>query len=566
MIAIDRNDLIQEISSLKKQYGDDRSALIPALHDLQDKYGYLSDIILQETAIAFDIPPADVEGVATFYTFFRTREKQGRYVIRLCQTISCDLVGKERVARQFENELGIEFGDTTKDGMFTLEFTNCMGLCDQGPAVLVNDKLYARVTPEKVSKIIADCKSNFTKTEFPQAVPFQIMKKGPIIDNGVKAGEALKAALAMSQQDIINAIKESKIRGRGGAGFPTGNKWQYALAEKGDTKIIICNADEGEPGTFKDRFLVYEMIDLLAEGMTIAAYAVGANKGFIYLRAEYKYMKKYILDAIERKVKANQLGKNILGKSGFNFDLQLRFGAGAYVCGEETALIESLEGKRGEPRNKPPYPIANGFQGFPTVVNNVETFIDAALICVKGAKWFNQNGSEASTGMKLMSISGDCEKPGIYELPFGITIKDMLKEVGGENAKAVQVGGASGLCIPRKDFGRKIGYEDVATGGSIMVFGPDVDMLGVALNFMDFFVEEACGQCTPCRDGNVKILEGLEMLEHGMCSAAYLDELVKLGETMKISSKCGLGQTSACAFISIVENFKDELLGRVEAE
>ncbi|MCK9244510.1 MAG: iron hydrogenase, partial [Candidatus Marinimicrobia bacterium] len=251
------------------------------------------------------------------------------------------------------------------------------------------------------------------------------------------------------------------------------------------------------------------------------------------------------------------------GKKGFDFDIEVRMGAGAYVCGEETALIESLEGYRGEPRNRPPFPVDTGFQKNPTIVNNVETFLDATLICVKGAKWFNEHGTEKSKGTKIFSISGDCEQPGIYELPFGITIAQLLKEVKGENAKAVQIGGASGKCVARKDFNRTIAFEDISSGGSIIVFGPSVDMLKVAINFMEFFVEESCGQCTPCRDGNVKLLEGLKLLEKGRCSVTYLNELMRLAETIQLASKCGLGQSSPNAFLSILENFKSEILGRV---
>jgi len=238
-------------------------------------------------------------------------------------------------------------------------------------------------------------------------------------------------------------------------------------------------------------------------------------------------------------------------------------GAGAYVCGEETALIESLEGYRGEPRNRPPFPVDTGFQGNPTIVNNIETFITAALIVANGSDWFKKLGTEKSRGTKILSVSGDCERPGIYELPFGITIKKLLKEVGGENAKAVQIGGASGQCIARQDFEHTIAYEDIGTGGSVIIFGPDRDMLQVAENFLEFFVEESCGQCTPCRLGNPKLLEGIKLLKQGQCSVAYLTELKKLGETIQLAAKCGLGQSSPNAFLSIVENFRTEILGRI---
>ena len=565
MQIIDREKINQQIEDLKKKYGDDRSALMPILQDLQEIYGYLPDIIMQETAHALNIHPVEVEGVASFYSFFRTKEKQGKYVIRLCKTISCDLAGKDKVARQFENELGIKFGETTKDGMFTLEYTNCLGMCDQGPAVMVNDRLFARVDPEKASRIISDCRRNFLKTDFPDVVPSDVKKAGPILDNNVKAVEPLKKALAVTRPEIISIIRDSGLKGRGGAGFPTAIKWQLAGAAKGDKKYVVCNADEGEPGTFKDRMLLYEKTDLLLDGMTIGAYTIGAKKGFIYLRGEYLYMRKYLENALKERRERNLLGKEILGYKDFNFDIEIRMGAGAYVCGEETALIESLEGYRGEPRNRPPFPVDTGFQGNPTIVNNVETFIDAALIISKGADWFKEYGTEKSKGMKIFSVSGDCKHPGIYEFPFGITVADLLKEVGGENAKAVQIGGASGHCVARNNFHRTIAYEDYGSGGSIIVFGPDTDMLKVARNFLEFFVEESCGQCTPCREGTPKLLEGVEMLEQGRCSVAYLNELKKLGETIQLASKCGLGQSSPNAFLSIVENFKPEILGRVPA-
>lgn len=563
MQVLDRTKIIQEISDLKKTYGDDRSALLPILQDLQETYGYLPDLVMQETAHALEIHPVEVEGVASFYSFFRRKEKQGKYVLRLCQTISCDLAGKVNVARQLENELGIKFGETTKDGMFTLEYTNCLGMCDQGPAMLVNDRLFAKVTPDKVPYIIADCRRDFLKSDFPKIVPSDVRKSGPILSHDLKPGEGLKAALNHTRAEVIGIIRESGLRGRGGAGFPTAVKWQLAGAAQSDKKYVVCNADEGEPGTFKDRYLLFHHTDMILDGMTIAAYAIGAKKGFFYLRGEYLYLKKYMLEALEIRRKNNLLGKDIAGKKGFDFDIEVRMGAGAYVCGEETALIESLEGYRGEPRNRPPFPVDTGFQKNPTIVNNVETFLDATLICVKGAKWFNEHGTEKSKGTKIFSISGDCEQPGIYELPFGITIAQLLKEVKGENAKAVQIGGASGKCVARKDFNRTIAFEDISSGGSIIVFGPSVDMLKVAINFMEFFVEESCGQCTPCRDGNVKLLEGLKLLEKGRCSVTYLNELMRLAETIQLASKCGLGQSSPNAFLSILENFKSEILGRV---
>jgi len=379
-----------------------------------------------------------------------------------------------------------------------------------------------------------------------------------------EAGSAVKKALSMSRADVIRIIRESGIRGRGGAGFPTAVKWNLCAAAQSPKKFIVANADEGEPGTFKDRLLLTERPEVLFDGITIGGYAIGARLGVIYLRAEYAYMKPGLEAALAARREARLLGKKVLGKD-FEFDIEIRMGAGAYVCGEETALIESLEGSRGEPRNRPPYPVNTGLVGVPTAVNNVETLIACSHILVKGAEWFKKLGTDVSTGSKLLSISGDCRRPGVYEVGFGTSIKDILKLVEGEGAKAVQVGGASGRTVPAKQFGRKLGFEDLATGGSIIVIGPGRDMLDVAENFLDFFVEESCGQCTPCREGNPKLLEGVQLLKQGRCSINYLRELQNLGRTMQAASKCGLGQSSANAFLDITEHFRSEILGRVPA-
>ena len=400
--------------------------------------------------------------------------------------------------------------------------------------------------------------------------------KGTLTFAGQEPDKGLAAALGMTPAALIDFVKESGLKGRGGAGFTTGLKWQFAAAAPapseaaiqaaGTAKYVVCNADEGEPGTFKDRVILTDYADLVFEGMTIAGYAIGAAKGVLYLRGEYTYLVPPLKEKLQARRDKGLLGKSVLGKDGFDFDIEIRMGSGAYVCGEETALIESLEGYRGEPRNRPPFPVDTGLGGKATTVNNVETLAWVPLVLSRGADWWKSLGTERSTGLKLFSISGDCAAPGVYEFPFGITVADLLKAVGGEDAKAVQVGGASGTCVPAKDFGRTIAFEDLSTGGSVIVFGPQRDMLKVAKNFMEFFVEESCGQCTPCREGNEVLLEGIELLEYGECSTSYLKELVKLGETMQVASKCGLGQSSPNAFLSIVENFRDELMGRTVAE
>ena len=378
----------------------------------------------------------------------------------------------------------------------------------------------------------------------------------------IPADAGLEAALAMSRADLVDFVRDSDIRGRGGAGFPTGMKWGFCAAEKADQKYIICNADEGEPGTFKDRVILTRFADLVIEGMTIGGRAVGATLGIIYLRAEYTYLRPHLNEVIQKRRGRGLLGRNIMGVEGFEFDVITAMGAGAYVCGEETALIESLEGFRGEPRNRPPFPVVAGLLNNPTVVNNVETLASVAAIFAKGADWFKEFGTDKSTGYKLFSISGDCEKPGVYEFPWGITIADLLEEVGGEGAKAVQIGGASGICVPAREFSRALAFEDIPTGGSVMVIGPERDVLDVAENFLEFFVEESCGQCTPCRLGNPQMLQAVQLLKKGECPPQFLADVKALGQTMMVASKCGLGQTSPSAFLSILAGFEDEISNR----
>lgn len=387
-------------------------------------------------------------------------------------------------------------------------------------------------------------------------------RTGPVLFSAYKRGEGIKKALKEKREDILFEIKDSGLKGRGGAGFPTSTKWMLTAAAKADKKFIVCNADEGEPGTFKDRVLLMEYPALVFEGMVIGGYTVGAKVGIVYLRAEYEYMLEQLENYLSNMREDNLLGEGILGTD-FSFDISIRLGSGAYVCGEETALIESLEGNRGEPRNRPPFPVNTGYMGYPTSVNNVETLASVPHIITKGGSWFKSHGTDKSTGSKLFSVSGDCENPGVYELPWGITINELLEIVGARNTKAVQVGGASGTCIPKSQFDRKFGYEDIPTGGSVIIFNESRNMLHVLKNFMEFFVEESCGQCTPCRIGNVKLLEGINMIERGEFTFKYINTLKELGKTMQVASKCGLGQSSPNAFISILDNFKDEIFHTV---
>jgi len=365
--------------------------------------------------------------------------------------------------------------------------------------------------------------------------------------------KVLENSIKKNKEDIIQNLIDSGLRGRGGAGFPTGLKWKFGAKAKGDEKYIICNADEGEPGTFKDRKILSEVPRKVFSGMGICAYVTGATKGFVYLRREYKYM----VPALEKEIKI--FNKKAI-ELGLNFNIEIFLGSGAYVCGEETALIESMEGKRGEPRNKPPFPVQNGYLGKPTIVNNVETFVSSMMVCKMGAQKYSKLGTQDQHGSKLFSISGDTPKPGVYELELGLNVADFVEEFGDGDTKAVQVGGVAGFCIPRKKFAEQIIGQGPTTGGATMLFNSSRSMYHVLQNYLEFFVEESCGQCTPCRVGTQQLLKGIEAVKNGNKAPAYLDELVKLSETMKISSKCGLGQSVANSFASIVENFREEMI------
>lgn len=372
--------------------------------------------------------------------------------------------------------------------------------------------------------------------------------------------DVLAEALKLSKDDVLNTIIDSGLKGRGGAGFPTGLKWKMAAKEKSNRKYVICNADEGEPGTFKDREILDQVALKVLGGMALCSYVTGAREGFIYLRHEYKFL-------IPKLKKMLETFHKWMDEFDLDFKVSLFIGAGAYVCGEETSLIESMEGKRGEPRNKPPYPTSEGYLGKPTVVNNVETLVYTLMIMHLGADKFKKMGVEGSTGSKVFSISGDTPKAGIYELEMGMTLDDFVKEFGDGDAKAVQVGGASGFCVPRKRFKEThIGYQgglkgfSLPTGGSMMIFNSSRSMYNVLLNYLKFFAEESCGQCTPCRVGCQQLLDGIVAVKRGEKSHKYLDDLMRLADTMKLTAKCGLGQSVGNSFSSIVENFKEEMI------
>ncbi len=380
------------------------------------------------------------------------------------------------------------------------------------------------------------------------------LTKVDLIFESVDVRKVMTKAFEMTSEEIIQEILESGLKGRGGAGFPTGLKWKYTAAEKDPEKYIVCNADEGEPGTFKDREILDKVASKVYAGMAIAGKAMGARKGYIYLRGEYRFLLPQLFVELHKFHK-------MINEIGYDFSIEYRMGSGAYICGEESALFESIEGFRGEPRNKPPYPTVSGLFSKPTSINNVETLVTAVMIIEKGPQEYVKLGTKDSRGSKVFSISGDTPIPGIFELELGMTVQEFVNEFGDGDTKAVQVGGASGFCVPRKKFAETIiGFEGVPTGGSMKLFNSSRSMYNVLHNYLDFFTEESCGQCTPCRVGCQQLLKGVEKVKKGEAKSTYLNELVKLADTMKVASKCGLGQSVGNAFRSIVENFREEII------
>lgn len=381
-----------------------------------------------------------------------------------------------------------------------------------------------------------------------------------IFSNEDDWGKILKDSLSTDKNEIIKSLISSELKGRGGAGYPTGLKWKLTSEAPGDEKYVICNADEGEPGTFKDRQILSKVPFKVLTAMAVCGKVIGSGNGFIYLRGEYAYL----VPELEKTIGEFE---DFCTSINFQFRIRIFLGSGAYICGEETALFESMEGRRGEPRNKPPFPTSFGFRGKPTVVNNVETLAHAYTIFKYGASKFYELGVQYSRGTKLFSISGDTPKPGIYELELGMSLSDFVEEFGDGDTKAVQVGGASGFLVPRKRFAEtKIGFKgglsgiSLPTGGSMMLFNSSRSMYNVLSNYLEFFREESCGQCTPCRVGCQILTNGIEEVKRGERNAGYLDKLLKLTETMQLTSKCGLGQSVANSFSSIVENFREEMI------
>ena len=558
------------VKQIVEEYGHDRSRLMDIVRKVHAELGCISEDTIGEIAGSLGIHRIEVRDMVSFYAFF-DRKPKGKNIIRLCNAVVERMKGADEVAKAFEKALGISFGETTPDGLVSLQYTSCIGMSDQAPSALINGVVLTKLTPDDVENIVKVLKEGgpdqkFHNGEEASGLETNLRMAGPIIFSPMERGAAIRKAVNMEPKDIIGELNKARVRGRGGAGFPTAMKWDFCRKAKGEAYYVICNADEGEPGTFKDRVILTSQPDLVFEGMTIAGYAIGAERGYLYLRAEYEYLLKHLEQVLAKRRRLGLLGENVCAREGINFDIRIQVGAGAYICGEESALIESLEGKRGAPRDRPPFPVQKGYKNEPTSVNNVESLCCAARIIEKGAEWFGSMGTKDSTGTKLLSISGDCENPGVYEVEYGITVEKILKLAGADNAQAVQMGGPSGQCLAPKDFGRSISFEDLPTGGSVIIFGQDRDLLEYMKQFIEFFVEESCGWCVPCRVGTTVLLKVMEKILENRGTQKDVDDLQNIANTIKTMSRCGLGQTAANPVLSTLRNFYDLYESRIKED
>ncbi|MGB5063986.1 MAG: NADH-ubiquinone oxidoreductase-F iron-sulfur binding region domain-containing protein, partial [Candidatus Competibacter sp.] len=429
-----------------------------------------------------------------------------------------------------------------------------------GPAALVNGYTLTRLDRPRLDRIVELVNSRTALEQWPREffeVISNIRRTDILLGRHFADGAAVRAALKRGPEAMLEELTKSGLRGQGGAGYKSAAKWMACRNAPSEVKYVVCNADEGEPGTFKDRVLMQDFADLVFEGMTLCGRVIGAHQGFVYLRGEYRYLLNALRDTLQRRREVGLLGDAILGDPSFNFDIDIHLGAGAYVCGEESALIESLEGKHGVPRIRPPFPTTHGYLNKPTVVNNVETFAAAAKIAVEGGDWFASRGTAESKGTKLLSLSGDCERPGIYEYPFGVTVQRVLEDCGARDAQGIQMAGPAGHTISAKQFGRRICFEDLATGGSFMVFDQSRDILDGIRNFTQFFVHESCGFCTPCRVGTSLMRDLVTKVHTGHGTRYDLEEMRKLGRIMQVACHCGLGQTAPNPVLDSLDEFPE---------
>jgi NADH:ubiquinone oxidoreductase subunit F (NADH-binding)/NADH:ubiquinone oxidoreductase subunit E len=554
-----------EIEELARQHGDTQEATLEVLKDLGAK-NKLNPVTITETARALHLPAHEVYGMATFYSMLSLEER--KKVLRVCDGPVCWL--KRASGQSSASDWASAIGDD-----YSVERTSCLGLCDRAPAVLVDDEQAGPVESKDAAKVCEGWRGVQTDYSNPRKGEVRVMtaligKVDPDeIDSAIEHGlyDGLKKALQSEPTVVLAEVESSGLQGRGGAGFPVGRKWRFVANEKRTPRYIVCNADESEPLIFKDRVLIETNPHQLLEGITIAGYACGASEAWIYIRGEYEYQARRLERAIEQAEAKNLLGENILG-SGFCFKIHVHRGAGAYICGEETALIESLEGKRGEPRLRPPYPPTYGFRGQPTAVNNVESFCAVPHILKNGGNWWKSLTTYSTPGTKMYMVLGHVNNPGLFEAPFGLTLRQIIDDFGGgmtkdSTFKFALCGGAAGTIVDESLLDIPIDFASSQKGislgaGSFMICDQTVSPVAFLRELLHFFAAESCGKCTPCRVGTWRSLEILNRMASGQGQQGDTEELNTLAAIMQDSSFCGLGQSVPIPMKSALINFSAE--------
>lgn len=555
-------------SLLERYIGQGRDALLPVLWEFQTAFGHINVEHVHAISHTLRVPESDIYGVIQFYSLFHD-EPTGETLIRICTDPSCGAAGADDVMERLCARLSIHHDETTQDGRYTVTHTTCLGLCEHAPAALIT----RRGVGETSYAPVGDIDSLLTNPEKPHPAIFggepMVLLAGihsyraqPLVEYGDYAA-LRRAVFDMTPDVVIAEVEASNLIGRGGAAFPTGMKWKFTRQSPGQPHYLVCNADESEPGTFKDRVLMEGRPHLLLEGMAIGGYAIGAQKGSLFIRGEYPEATAAMSAAIKEAGAAGLLGDSIMG-SDFSFQIEIRRGGGAYICGEETALFEAIEGKRGFPRIKPPFPTTHGLFGKPTAINNVETLCAVPGIVQHGVAWFKQWGTEKSTGTKLVSVSGHVNRPGVYEIVPGITLRKLLEDycegiVG--NLRAVLMGGAAGTFLIPDEIDVPLTFEDLRAigstfgSGAIMVFNDTADLRDVLVRLGRFFQHESCGKCFPCQLGTQRQLEILERVYQSL--PGDNQRLQDIGLTMTEASLCGLGQTAASAVLSAMSKWPE---------
>ncbi|MGN6378437.1 MAG: NAD(P)H-dependent oxidoreductase subunit E [Gaiellales bacterium] len=557
-----------------------RHLLLPTLHALQSRVGFISPAGLGYVCRRLTVPPAEAYGVASFYALFAL-EPRPPTVVHVCTDIACMCRGSNELVSELERTVG-PAGEHPGNGNAIWLESPCLGLCEQAPAALVTmageaaqDVSITSATAEDVATALRHRAQASTDIVVPQAAGggegLRLLRRVGRVDprsldsyRSEGGYEALRMALDMGPAGVIREVSDSRLLGRGGAAFPTGRKWEAVARNPARPHYLVCNADESEPGTFKDRVVIEADPFALIEAMTVAGFATGAERGFIYLRGEYPKAWQTLESALAQARERGLLGDDVMGR-GVRFDIELRKGAGAYICGEETALFNSIEGYRGEPRSKPPFPVDEGLFSRPTVVNNVESLINVLDIVREGGAAFAAIGTEQSTGTRLLCLSGNVERPGLYEVPFGVTLREVLDMAGGvaggKALKTVLLGGAAGSFVGPDKLDLELSFEATRAAGAtlgsgvVMAFDEDADLVAVALRIAAFFRDESCGQCVPCRVGTVRQQEALLRLVSGRPRGSVADEVALLDEiaqAMRDASICGLVQTAANAIDSLI--------------